>query len=217
MGYAQNGLKVGASMTTPQFVNIGSNESFPLQSIIPTGDNLSDNVFLQTLDAYGRTVDSYNWIDWAGPDSDQEAWADDDGNIIEDVTFEPGQGLWIYGVSADQSIQTAGKVGTSDVTVTLLAGAVGAGNPFPVAINLQDILPEGEDLSDNVFIQTLDAYGRTVDSYNWIDWAGPDSDQEAWADDDGNIIEDVTFEPGQGLWIYGTSTSQSIRFPAPEL
>ena len=204
-------------MTTPQFVNIGSNESFPLQSIIPTGDNLSDNVFLQTLDAYGRTVDSYNWIDWAGPDSDQEAWADDDGNIIEDVTFEPGQGLWIYGVSADQSIQTAGKVGTSDVTVTLLAGAVGAGNPFPVAINLQDILPEGEDLSDNVFIQTLDAYGRTVDSYNWIDWAGPDSDQEAWADDDGNIIEDVTFEPGQGLWIYGTSTSQSIRFPAPEL
>ena len=204
-------------MIAPQFVNIGTDGAFPLQSIIPTGENLSDNVFLQTLDAYGRTVDSYNWIDWAGPDSDQEAWADDDGNIVEGVSFEPGQGLWIYGVSADQGIQTAGKVGTSDVTVSLLAGAVGAGNPFPVAINLQDILPEGDDLSDNVFIQTLDAYGRTVDSYNWIDWAGPDSDQEAWADDDGNIVEGVSFEPGQGLWIYGTSTSQSIRFPAPEL
>ncbi len=204
-------------MITPQFVNIGSTEAIPLQSIIPNGDDLSDNVYLQTLDAFGRTVDSYNWIDWAGEDGDQTAWADDDGNIIENVSFTPGQGLWIYGISTDQTIQTAGKVGTSDVSVALLAGAVGTGNPFPVSIDLQDIIPEGDDLSDNVYIQTLDAYGRTVDSYNWIDWAGENGDQEAWADDDGNILEGVSFEPGQGLWVYGSSTSQSIRFPAPEL
>ena len=66
-------------MITPQFVNIGSTEAIPLQSIIPNGDDLSDNVYLQTLDAFGRTVDSYNWIDWAGEDGDQTAWADDDG------------------------------------------------------------------------------------------------------------------------------------------
>ena len=217
VGYAQNGLKVGAAMYTPQFLNIGGETSVPLQSIIPVGEDLSDNVYLQTLDEYGRTVNSYNWINWAGPNNDQEAWADDDGNIIEGVTFSPGQGLWIYGSSSTQSIQTLGKVGTSDVVVSLVAGAVAAGNPFPVAVDLQDILPEGADLSDNVYIQTLDEYGRTVNSYNWINWAGPNNDLEAWADDDGNIIEGVSFAAGQGLWIYGSSTAQSIRFPAPVL
>ncbi len=217
VGYAQSGLKVGNTIATPQFVNIGESENMPLQSIIPQGDDLSDNVFLQTLDAYGRTVNSYNWIDWAGPDSDQEAWADDEGNIIEGVTFAPGQGLCITGSSTDQGIQTAGKVGVNDVVVSLTVGNVIVGNPFPVSIDLQEILPQGDDLSDNVFIQTLDAYGRTVDSYNWIDWAGPDSDQEAWADDEGNIIEGVTFAPGQGLCVTGSSTEQSVRFPAPEL
>jgi len=82
---------------------------------------------------------------------------------------------------------------------------------------LQSIIPQGDDLSDNVYLQTLDAYGRTVNSYNWIDWAGPDGDQEAWADDEGNIIEGVTFAAGQGLCISGSSTEQAIRFPAPEL
>ena len=92
-------------MITPQFVSIGSTETFPLQSIRPLGDDLSDNVIIQTLDAYGRTVDSYNWINWAGATEDQEAWADDDGNIIEGVTFTPGQGLWIFGTSTSQSIR----------------------------------------------------------------------------------------------------------------
>ena len=32
-------------------------------------------------------------------------------------------------------------------------------------------------------------------------------------DDSGNIIEGVSFAPGQGLWIYGTSASQSVPSP----
>ena len=105
----------------------------------------------------------------------------------------------------------------SDVSVSLRPGAVGIGNPFPVAINIQDILPTGDDTSDNVYIQTLDAYGYTVDNYAWVNWAGDSGDQEAWINDDFEIVTDVEFAPGQGLWVYGSSIEQALRFPAPEL
>ena len=206
-------------MLTSQFLPVGSASAMPLQSIIPVGDDLSDNVNLQTLDRAGRTVDNYLWIDWAGEDSDQKAWVDAGTYaIVEGVTFAPGAGLWITGSGETQAIQSSGEVGLKDVSITLREGATGMGNPFPISIGLQDILPTGEDLSDNVNIQTLDRAGRTVDNYLWIDWAGEDSDQKAWVDAGTYaIVDGVTFAPGAGLWVTGTSDKQAICFPAPEL
>ena len=88
-------------MVTPQFLNVGSNSAMPLQSIIPTGDGVSDTVVIQTLDQYGYTVDSYAWIDWAGENSDEEGWVDDNFEIVEGVTFAAGQGLWVEGSRDD--------------------------------------------------------------------------------------------------------------------
>ena len=183
----------------------------------PTGENTSDNVAVQTLDAYGRAVDTYVWCDWAGENFDQEAWSDGSGEIIEGVSFEPGTGLWVQGSLDSQAIQTAGAVGTSDVSIALTSGFTATGNPFPTAVNLQDILPIGDNTSDNVAIQTLDAYGRAVDTYVWCDWAGENFDQEAWSDGSGEIIDGVSFAPGQGLSVQGSAAGQALRYPAPEL
>ena len=206
-------------MLTPQFLNVGSDVAVPLQSIKPTGDDVSDNVNIQTLDRAGRTVDSYLWINWAGDNSDQEAWVNDETyEIIEDVSFDAGAGLWVTGSASTQGIQSAGQVGKNDVTIQLRVGATGTGNPFPTSVNLQDIIASGDEVSDNVNIQTLDRAGRTVDSYLWINWAGDNSDQEAWVNDETyEIVTGVTFGPGEGLWISGSSNSQYVTFPAPEL
>ena len=219
VGYAQSGIQNGGTVVAPQFINIGASDAIPLESIVPTGDDLSDNVYIQMLDAAGRTVVEYGWVDWAGDSGDQEAWIDTDTfEIATGVTFAPGQGLWVMGSSSSQGVQAAGKVGTSDVSVTLCNGGITTGNPFPVTVSLQDIIPEGDNLSDNVYIQTLDAAGRTVVEYGWVDWAGDSGDQEAWIDTDTfEIASDVSFLPGQGLWVMGSSATQSIRFPAPEL
>ena len=219
VGYAQTELKNGNTLAGVQFVTIGDASATPLQSIIPVGDNVSDNVVLQTLDFAGRTVDSYMWIDWAGSEGDQEAWVNDETyEIIEGVSFAPGAGLCIQGTTTSQSIQSSGLVGTSDVSVTLRMGNTIVCNPFPVSVDLQDILPTGDNVSDNVVLQTLDFAGRTVDSYMWINWAGSEGDQEAWVNDETyEIIEGVSFPGGTGLCVQGTSTAQAIRFPAPEL
>ena len=198
-------------MTTPQFVNVGSGTALDLQSVKATGDDASDNVQIQTLDAFGYTVDTYDWNDWA---ADEPCWVDGDWNPVEGVSIEAGQGLWVIGSTSSQGFQTSGKVGSSDVVAPLRFGGTGIGNPFPVALDIQEILAEGDDTSDNVQIQTLDAYGYTVDTYDWNDWA---ADKPCWVDGDWNPVENVSIAPGQGLWIIGSSSAQSIRFPAPEL
>ena len=212
-------MQAGFTMTGVQFVNIGSDVAMPIQSIIPTGDDTSDNVYMQTLDAYGNGVAMYNWIDYAGDSGDEKAWIDADTfEIVTDVAIQPGQGLWVAGTSSSQGFQSSGKVGTSDVNVALKNGFTAVVNPFPVAVNLQDIVPTGDATSDNVYMQTLDAYGNGVAMYNWIDYAGDSGDQEAWIDADTfEVVTDVTFAPGQGIWVAGTSETQGLRFPAPEL
>ena len=82
------------------------------------------------------------------------------------------------------------------------------------AIALADLKPTGDSVSDSVAIQTLDAAGYTVDNYMWNDWLYGDA---CWVDNDMNQAEGVTFAPGQGLWVFGASNAQYLRFPAPEL
>lgn len=182
-----------------------------LQSIAAIGDDTSDNVNIQTLDAAGYTVDSYLWNDWV---ADTPCWVNDSFEPVEDVTFASGQGLWVGGASAEQGVQTAGKVGKSDIVFNLRSGYAATGNPYPVSIDIQDIVAVGDETSDNVNIQTLNAAGYTVDSYLWNDWI---ADTPCWVNDSFEPVEGVSILPGQGLWVGGSSTEQAIRFPAPEL
>ena len=213
MGYAQNGLRSGATMITPQFVPVDGTSKIALEDLTVTGDDIDTdgNISIQTLDANGMTVDSYMYLDWGDP----KGWCDDSYTVVEDVTFDVGQGLFTTGTGTGAAIQYAGKVGKDDVIVQLRAGATSSGNPFPVAIALQDILPEGDDIDTdgNISIQVLDANGMTVDSYMYLDWGDP----KGWCDDSYTVVEGVTFPAGQGLFITGTKATEYLRFPAPEL
>lgn len=202
-------------MLTPQFVPVSGDSAISLNSLSPTGSDVATDgeINIQVLDAYGRTTAMYSWIDW---DGEPTGWCNGDFEVVEGVTFSQGQGLWVEGTSTDASIQTAGKVGRTDASIKLRAGATAAGNPFPVAINLQDIIVEGEDVATDgeINIQILDEYGRTTAMYSWIDW---DGEPTGWCNGDFEVVDGVIFEPGQGLWVEGTSDTQYLRFPAPEL
>ena len=107
-------------------------------------------------------------------------------------------------------------MGKDDVVVKLREGFTATGNPFPTSVSLQDIIPEGDDIDTDgaINIQTLSAGGRTVDTYQWIDWGGEDV---GWMDGDYTLVENVNFAPGQGLWVQGSKDTEFLRFPAPEL
>ena len=213
-------------MTGAQFLTVGK-DTISLNDIKPVGDGAADTVEIQTLDAYGYTDKSYMWIDYAGEDWDQAGWIDNNAELgdyyelVTDVTFPAGAGLWVFGADG-LAIQSAGQVNTDDVVVNLRAGATALGNPYPITVALTDILPVGDGASDTVEIQTLDAYGYTAQSYMWIDYAGEDWDQAGWIDNNAELgdfyelVTGVEFAPGAGLCVF-SADGLAIRFPAPEL
>ena len=83
-------------------------------------------------------------------------------------------------------------------------------------VSLESLKPTGEDVATDgeINIQLLDAYGRMTDIYQWIDW---DGEPTGWCNGDYEVVESVEFAPGEGLWVGGTSATQYLRFPAPEL
>ena len=214
VGYAQSGLRFGATMVTPQFIPVAGGK-MSLDSLVAIGETAVDNVNIRVLDSAGRTVEGcdYTWNDYM---YDDPCWVNADFEKVEDISFAAGQGLWVYGSSADEGLQSAGQVGTNDVTVTLRFGATPTGNPFPVSIDLQDIIATGDTAVDNVNIRVLDSAGRTVEGsdYTWNDYM---YDDPCWVNADFEKVEGVSFAPGQGLWVYGSSDSEGLCFPAPEL
>jgi hypothetical protein len=132
---------------------------------------------------------------------------------VTDITFAPGQGLWVGGSADTQKLQSAGKVSLTDLAVRLQNGATATGNPFPISIALADIYPTGDNL-DDVNIQLLSSGGTTAATYSWNTYM---YDTPRWVDDDMVEVEGVIFAPGQGLWVGGSADTQYLNFPAPEL
>ena len=60
VGYGQSALKSGGTAVVAQFVPCVGGTDLDLQALIGTGDEASDHIEIQTLDSYGRTVDSYS-------------------------------------------------------------------------------------------------------------------------------------------------------------
>lgn len=201
-------------MLTPQFVNI-SGDNMPLETLAPTGEDVDTDggIVVETLSAGGEAVDMYMWINWGGDDI---GWMNGDFELVKNVTFAPGTGLWVQGTSTDAAIQSAGKVSVDDVVVQLKAGFTATGNCMPVEVALQDIVPEGDDVDTDggIVIETLSAGGEAVDMYMWINWGGDDI---GWMNGDFEIVNGVKFAPGAGLWVQGTKDTEYLRIPAPEL
>ena len=91
---------------------------------------------------------------------------------------------------------------------------------LPVAgsgVDIQSIIPTGDNIdAGDVNIQTLDAFGRTENMYTYYGEGEFDDGAAAgWYTDDG--LANVSFEPGQGLWVASPDTPTSLQFPAPEL
>ena len=203
-------------MTSAQFVDVSASDgTISLAAIKPAAGVGVDTGYLveiQILDNAGFTTDdAYTW--------NGTSWENTlTGTDASDVTFAPGQGLWVMSsIGEAAGLQSSGKVGTADVEFALDTdyGAVAVGNPFPTEVALSDILPiagVGVDTGYLVEIQILDNAGFTTDdAYTW--------NGASWENTlTGTDAGDVTFAPGQGLWIMSSiGEAAVIRFPAPEL
>ncbi len=209
MGYSTDNLVNGNKLITAQFLPVGEAGGYDIQKIVATGADVEGEVSLQTLTPAGKANEIFSWDTWMFV-TDEPAWVDDVG--ISTRKFAPGEALWVQG-KVGYTLQTAGQVGTNDVIVALVNGNVAIGNPFPVSVNIQDIVATGADVEGEVSLQTLTSAGKANEIFSWDTWMFV-TDEPAWVDDVG--VSNRDFAPGEGLWVQG-KTGYTLRIPAPTL
>ena len=214
VGYSTTGLKNGFTAAGGQFVAV-SGDGLNIQDIKVVGyeGETAGDVDIQILDRLGRMSEQYFWVDL--PDDEIYGWLDGDDELV-DVTFAPGEGLWVNAPNSDYKIQTSGQVPTKDITVALRDGFKMVVNQVPVSINIQNLSITGYvgETAGDVDIQFLDRLGRMTDQYFWVDL--PDDDIYGWLDGDDEMAE-IEINPGAGLWINAPSAEFSIVIPGVTL
>ena len=121
-------------------------------------------------------------------------------------------------------MESANVVGYSSTTLRL--GNKGAGACFETVnggnvINLQDIKVVGyeESSEEEVSAMILDEYGRSnvEQTYYWIDVTDGDDVLYGWFNSDGDLAEEVTLAPGEGLYVNAPSNAYYLNFPKVDL
>ncbi len=213
VGYQNNNLQQGATMLVSTFVPVTGTEGIDLFDIKLGGTFGSSDICIQTLTATGLRDKSYTYS--YSKKQSRWYWYDGSKEVLKgEVKFEPGTGLWIFGVDAAQ-VTFAGAVSTDDRTVLLKNGAIATGNMTAVPVDLHDIIPSGTYASGNICIQTLTPTGLRDKSYTYA--YSKKQSRWYWYDGSKEVLRgEVTFAPGKGLWVFGVDGA-SITFPGPTL
>ena len=210
VGYCKDNLENGFKLIGAQFIGM-SGEGYNIQDIVVEGADVENAVMLQTLTPAGKSKEMFSWDTWLYVDPGDAKWIDDKG--VSTRKFQPGEALWVSGQSS-YTFQTAGEVATSDVVVELVNGFVAINNPFPLEVNIQDIVATGADVENAVMLQTLTPAGKSKEMFSWDTWMYVDPGDAKWIDDQGIATRD--FAPGEGLWVSGQA-GYTLRIPAPTL
>ncbi len=218
VGYASAELQEYGLTAGACFIPV-SEQKFDLLDLKVTGfeEYTEADVYVQTLDEYGRTVNTYYYYDIPG---ELTGWLDGDDNEVArgDVEFQAGEGLWMFCNADGFGIQSAGTVPQTGVAVELQQYGLSVANPTPVNVDLNDITITGfeEYTEADVYVQTLDEYGRTVNTYYYYDIPG---ELTGWLDGDDNEVErgNVVLKPGEGLWSFCNADGFYLNFPGVDL
>ena len=220
VGYTQKTATAGFNWYTPMFTGVGLN-TIDIQDIVLSGDAVGfggENI--QILDEGGATATMYIYLDGEMSGLGETCWLDDN---MEKATasFASGDGIMIDtgDEGAGISCTAAGEVPTADVTFTTIAGFNFTGNPFPAAIDIQDITitdDAGAVGWGGENIQILDEGGATATMFIYLDGEMSGLGETCWLNDD---MEKATFSfaPGDGFMIDtgDSGAGYTVKIKAP--
>ena len=122
VGYGPTALQYGGKFAAGCFVPV-SGTMIDLTDLAGTGygetEGMCDQfINVQTVNEAGSTEATYVWMDSGeGPDGEWYGWYPEGSEtkvVKGQVTFQPGEGLWIYSDRAGLFVRSAGQVETAN-------------------------------------------------------------------------------------------------------
>ena len=218
-------------MVGAQFNSVGA-EALDIQDITLVGDNANGTAWIKWWDSETRTYSDK--AVYAKPlcdpetddDLDYGGWGDEGDWYPIVKTFSPGEGFWFSPAKNGVGITTAGTVektsnpyvGRSVDTANQQIMVV---NAFPTALNIQDVVLDGDNANGTAWIKWWDSETRTYSDK--AVYAKPlcdpetddDLDYGGWGDEGDWYPITKTFKAGDGFWFSPAKGSVTICFPNP--
>ena len=192
-----------------------TSQPMDLQQILPVapkGEDAGNWMFYVSLmTTGGSTGDTFVYMTQNGDGVAKDGWYDADGNetYIKGVQFARGEGFFFssdFDEGSGAGFITSGAVDNTAFASSAVRGFNAKCNPYPVEIDLQDIMPvppEGEDAGNWMFYISLVTTGAsTGDTFVYMTQDSDGVAKDGWYDSDGNetYIEGIKFKPGEGFF-----------------
>lgn len=204
VGYDTEATRSGYNYVIPTFRTVGGDKNATDIQQFQLGDGIDSlGVSFQFLTAKRRNAHTYDWIsatdakdyveDWP---SGQGLWIDDDTFSFPEETVTVGVGNAVQMDMGDydtEALTCAGEVSDADLSYTTRAGYNYVGNPYPSALDIQNIQMGPDIDSLGVSFQFLTAKRRNAHTYDWIAPADAKDYDESWEKGLGLWIDDETF------------------------
>ncbi len=199
-----------------QFVGLNADGVINIQDVIPNENfDVDGEDWIRTYDPILGEYTDASFLSEDNCSVEGCAWCDNGWNPV-DFDIENGQGLYIKSVHSNSKVLFAGEVATN-LTVSLPVNRMTiVCNPLPIAINVQDIVPnanfdvDGEDW--------LRVYNPVTGQYTSAIFLSEDNcsvEGGAWCNDGWNPV-DFDIAAGEGFWIKSVHQNSAITFPTPE-
>ena len=187
----------------PSFRSVGGDEKSTDIQLLQLGDGVgSYEVSFQFLTAKRRNAHLYNWIsaedaadyveNWP---AGQGLWIDDDTSAFPEEPVIVGVGNAVQMDMGDydaEGLTCAGAVSDADLTYKTRAGYNYVGNPYPAAMDIQNIQLSNALASYEASFQFLTAKRRNAHLYDWISAEDAADYADEWEENLGLWIDDET-------------------------
>ena len=212
VGYQEITLKPGYNIFAPTFDGVSATldiQDIKLQGVPGDGSDV-----IWVLDSDGIvTGDTYYWFSKEITGAATDFWSAD-GETPLKRTIVSGEGFYVYTESEEASVMVSGSVKIGNYSKNLIPGYNLTGNFSPIAQNIQNLTLSGVPGDGSDVIWVLDSDGIvTGETYYWFSKDVTGADKDFWSADGENPL-DLTFEPGEGIYLYTEATDAKINLPA---
>ena len=213
VGYNNKDACANYSLGIPMFNEV-CGTGMDLQKIVPVGENVSGtgDITLQTFTDEANSDEVFSWFTEADMGF-ADGWYNDSFELAE-KTFAPGEGFMLGAAAGAIQLNFAGEVNLAEKIIDCGANYSLLGNFRPVSIDLQSIVPQGDNVSGtgDITLQTFTDEANSDEVFSWFTEADMGF-ADGWYNDSFELAE-KTFAPGEGFMLGAASGAIQLKFPA---
>ncbi len=212
VGYQQYEPVVGMNLFSPMFTGTDG-KALNIQNIVLKNAQGWGTDCIQFISSGGKLGEKYIWVNADMAPSGAGWYLTDFRTKVTELDYSIGDGFYIGIALPETYIETSGGVRLEALSKPLSVGMNVVGNSTPNAINIQDIKMKDAQGWGTDCIQVITSGGKLGSKYIWVNADIAPNGAGWYLPDFTTKVTDVTFAPGEGLYVGVALEGTSLELP----